>query len=101
MNVGFLSPAEREFSEAIDFYNEQSEGLGYLLAAEVKKAIDRIIQYPEAWTSLSKRTRRCIVNKFPYALIYQLRDNLILIVAVQNLHRHPDSWQSRLKDKKS
>ncbi len=22
---------------------------------------------------------------------------LILIVAVQNLHRHPDSWKSRLK----
>lgn len=99
MNVGFLRPAELEFSDAVDYYNKQSDGLGYLLAAEVKKTIDRIIQYPEAWTSLSKRTRRCIVNKFPYALIYQQRQNSIIIVAMQNLHQHPDSWNSRLKKK--
>lgn len=99
MKVGFLRPAELEFSDAVDYYNEQSDGLGYLLAAEVKKTIDRIIQYPEAWTSLSKRTRRCIVNKFPYALIYQQRQNSIIIVAMQNLHQHPDSWNSRLKKK--
>ena len=47
MNIGFLSPAEVEFSDAIAFYNKQSEGLRYLLAAEVKKTIDRIIQYPD------------------------------------------------------
>ena len=35
--------------------------------------------------------------KFPYALIYQGSPDLILIVAVQSLHRHPDSWKSRLR----
>ena len=97
MNIDFLDPADDEFVEAKAYYNLQSEGLGYAFAVEIKKALGRIVQYPEAWTSLSKRTRRCRINRFPYALIYQIRDDTILIVAVQNLHKHPDSWRSRLK----
>ena len=96
MRIEFLDPANDEFVQAIAFYNVQSEGLGYEFAAEVKRAIARIIQYPEAWTPLSKRTRRCRINRFPYGLIYQIRTDTILIVAVENLHQHPDSWKSRL-----
>jgi hypothetical protein len=97
MKVDFLQTADEEFVEAIAYYNLQSEGLGLAFAAEVQRGLVRILQYPTAWTPLSRRTRRCRLNRFPYALLYQVRSNLILIVAVQNLHRHPDSWKSRLK----
>ena len=97
MRIEFLDPADAEFVETIAYYNLQSEGLGYEFAAEIKRAIERILQYPKAWISLSKRTRRCRTNRFPYGLIYQIRSDSILIVAVQNLHKHPDSWKSRLK----
>ena len=52
MEIKFLAPAENEFLDAISYYNMQSEGLGYEFAAEVKKTIERIIQYPEAWAKL-------------------------------------------------
>lgn len=97
MKVDFLQTADDEFVEAIAHYNLQSEGLGLEFAVEVKRALGRILQHPTAWTPLSKRTRRCRLNRFPYALLYQARSDLILIVAVQNLHRHPDSWKSCLK----
>ena len=97
MRIDFLDPADAEFVDAIAYYNLQSEGLGYEFAAEVKRVMGRILQYPEAWAPLSKRTRRCRTNRFPYGLIYQIRGDTILIVAVQNLHKHPDSWKSRLK----
>jgi len=97
MRVDFLDPANTEFIETIAYYNRQSEGLGYEFAAEIKRAMERILQYPQAWTPLSKRTRRCRTNRFPYGLIYQIRSNIILIVAVQNLYKHPDSWKSRLR----
>ncbi len=97
MKVDFLQTADDELAEAIAHYNLQSEGLGLEFAVEVKRGLGRILQYPIAWTPLSKRTRRCCLNRFPYALLYQIRGDLILIVAVQNLHKHPDSWKSRLK----
>lgn len=97
MRIEFLDPADAEFIEAIAYYNLQSEGLGYEFAAEIKRTMERILQFPNAWAPLSKRTRRCRTNRFPYGLIYQIRRNTILIAAVQNLHKHPDSWKSRLK----
>ena len=97
MRIEFLDPAATEFLEAINYYNLQSEGLGFDFAVEVKRTLERILQFPDAWAPLSKHTRRCRTNRFPYGLIYQIRRNTILIVAVQNLHKHPDSWRSRLK----
>lgn len=57
MKVIFLVPAEAELNEAVAYYNEQGEGLGYRFAAEVKDAIARIIGFPEAWPELSVSTR--------------------------------------------
>ncbi len=101
MNVEFLDPAEREFTEAIAYYNLQSEGLGYEFAAEVKRTLGRIVQYPDAWTPLSSRTRRCRTNRFPYGIVYQVRKAEILVVAVMHLHRQPEHWKSRLETNES
>jgi plasmid stabilization system protein ParE len=96
MTVRFLEPAENEFKEAIKYYNEQSEGLGYEFALEIRKTIERIIHYPEAWTPLSKRTRRCRCNNFPYGVIYYIKDDVIIIVAVMHFKRKPTYWKDRI-----
>jgi len=56
MTVGFLGPATVELTAVIDFYNIQSEDLGYLLTAKVAP-VARIIRYPKAW----KHTPRKII----------------------------------------
>lgn len=99
MEIIFLSPAKAELTDTISYYNMQSEGLGYEFAAEVKRTLGRIVRYPEAWFKLSKRTRRCRTNRFPYGVIYQLRKETLLIVAVMHLSREPEAWKSRLKKK--
>ncbi|MBN2133565.1 MAG: type II toxin-antitoxin system RelE/ParE family toxin [Sedimentisphaerales bacterium] len=96
MRVELLDTAKEEFAEAIAYYNEQSEGLGYRFAAEVRNTLSRIVQHPEAWAPISLRARRCRTNGFPYGIIYQLRQDVILVVAVMHLHRHPDTWKSRV-----
>jgi len=97
VNVVFLEVAEAELGQAIFYYNGQSEGLGFEFAAEVKRVVERIIKYPNAWTPLSKRTRRCRTNRLPYGVVYQIRNDSILVVAVMHLHKHPLSWKSRLR----
>jgi len=98
MQVTFLAPARSEFREAVTFYNRQRGGLGLEFADEVKRTVERIIQYPEAWSLISERTRRCRVNRFPFGVIYQIRDDVLLIVAVMQLHREPNSWRDRLQE---
>ncbi len=42
-------------------------------------------------------SRRCLVQKFPYGIIYQCTEHKkeILIVAISHLHRVPDYWSDR------
>jgi plasmid stabilization system protein ParE len=99
MKIEFLPPARAELTDAISYYNIQSEGLGYEFAAEVKRTLERIVQYPDAWLKLSKRTYRCRTNRFPYGVIYQAREGTLLIVAIMHLSREPETWKSRLRPK--
>lgn len=96
MRAEILNIAEAELQETIDYYNMQSEGLGFEFALEVKDTISRIVLYPRAWTPLSNRTRRCRTKRFPYALVYQVREDFVLIVAVMHLRKDPEYWKTRV-----
>jgi len=96
VKIEFLAPAESELNEAIVYYNHKRSNLGFEFSEEVKRTLERILQYPEAWSSLSKRTRQCTTKKFPYNVIYQIRSEKILIIAVMHQHRNPETWRSRI-----
>ena len=70
MIVEFTSAAKIEFFQAIDNYNVQLPGLGYEFAAAIEQAVAKIVQHPQAWTPYGKYTRRCIVSRFPYGILY-------------------------------
>ncbi|MDC7226176.1 MAG: type II toxin-antitoxin system RelE/ParE family toxin [Spirochaetales bacterium] len=96
MNVEFSKAAELEFKEVIDYYNNQSEGLGFEFANEVRKTIERITGYVNSWPKISDNTRRARTNRFPYGIIYSNNEEKITIIAVMHLHRKPDYWKSHL-----
>ena len=82
MKYQFLEDAEKELLESSIYYNNNQTGLGFDFAGEVHKTIDRIIRFPEGWTKISKSCRRCLVNRFPFGVIYTIEDNIILIIAI-------------------
>ena len=94
MKINFLEIAHIELDEAIEYYNYESPGLGNTFLTEVLNALDRIGKFPKAWHPGSKRTRRCQTRRFPYGIIYQVRKQEILVVAIANLHRKPDYYFS-------
>lgn len=96
MSYAFHPDAKAELNEAVDYYNGCRPELGWDFAREVYATIQNIVAYPEAWTPLSKRTRRCLVHRFPYGVIYQIMGGAILIVAVMQLNRRPGYWKGRI-----
>ena len=96
MKINFLEIARIELDDAIEYYNYEVPGLGDTFLTEVLNALDRIGEFPEAWYSCSKRTRRCQTRRFPYGIMYQIREQEILVVAIANLHRKPDYWKNRI-----
>lgn len=81
---------------AVDYFNYEIPGLGEAFLSEVLRALDRIVKFPEAWQMCSKRTRRCQIRRFPYGIIYQIRKDEVLVIAIANLHRKPDYWKDRI-----
>ena len=98
MRVRFLQIAKRELDDAVDYYNREKPGLGYEFLWEVFFAIDRIRQFPRAWQTFHEDARRCLVRRFPYGIIYVQQEDLILVLALAHLHRHPDYWIDRLSE---
>ncbi len=95
MRFYFHEDAETEFDKAVEYYEGCSPGLGLEFAHEIYAAIARIVQFPEAWSAMSRNTRRCLVNRFPFGVIYRVKSNDIEVVAVANLRRRPGYWRDR------
>ncbi|EKD90013.1 MAG: hypothetical protein ACD_32C00090G0002, partial [uncultured bacterium] len=45
---------------------------------------------------LSKNTRRCILFRFPYGVIYQILKDKIIIIAIMQLNKKPMYWKNRI-----
>jgi len=97
MKVSFHPDSREEFFKSINYYEERYDGLGLEFAKEIYSTIQRIIQFPKAWSKLSESTRRCLVNRFPYGVIYSMIENEIFIIAVMQLNREPGYWKKRIK----
>jgi len=97
MKYSFHPSARAELNDSVDYYEDCRPGLGLGFAEEVYSTVQRIIRFPEAWPPLSPNSRRCLTNRFPYGLIYQVLEDEILIVAVMQLNRKPGYWKDRLR----
>ena len=95
MHYSFHPEAKSEFSNAIEYYENCRSGLGLDFAEETYSAIQRILRFPKAWTSLSLHTRRCLINRFPFGVIYSIDGDEIIILAVMQLNRKPGYWHTR------
>lgn len=81
--------AEFELDDAFQYYQQQEQGLGDCFIIEFSSAADRIRAFPEAYPPYTKQSRKCILNIFPYSIIYKLYPNLVFIVAIAHHKKDP------------
>ena len=101
MKFYFHPDAQAEFDKAVEYYEQLQPGLGIELAEEIYATITRMIQYPDAWSPLSKNSRRCLVSRFPYGVFYQIKSRSLRIVTVAHLSRRPGYWKKGLEQNKA
>lgn len=92
----FHPDAKRELEDAVTYYDNISREMGDVFLTEVEHAFKRIENFPEAWPQLSQNNRRCRIASFPYGIVYSIKDNSILVVAVMHLQRRPNYWTDRI-----
>lgn len=93
----FLAEAEREYLDAIKFYEDQKVGLGAALIHEFERIIEFAIKKPESWRQVHPLgVRRINLSKFPYAIFYRVLPGGIQITAFAHHRRQPGYWQKRI-----
>jgi hypothetical protein len=61
----------------------------------VNTPLQRIVDFPEAWPELKGGIRRCMVRRFPFGVVYAVRGEDMVLLAVMHLHRRPGYWMDR------
>ena len=95
MDVHYTAEARLEFLESLKYYEQQQEGLAVDFYQELIAVEQSIKEFPEFWHKVGGDYRRKHLKRYPYSLVYQIRQDYILIVAVAPSRREKDYWRER------
>ena len=92
-----IHPAAVEEAEAAArWYRQRSAQASAGFAEEVNSAIDKILEAPQRWPASLHGTRKFLLCRFPFAVIYRELPSTIQVLAVAHGHRRPGYWKDRL-----
>jgi plasmid stabilization system protein ParE len=86
-----------EAEATTDWYRRRSVRAAELFLDELDHAVDRLendaTQFPEhLWG-----TRRIVLHRFPYLVIFRVTVSAVEVIAVAHGHRRPDYWRDRVE----
>jgi plasmid stabilization system protein ParE len=96
MKVRFLTLAQQEVDDAAFWYGNQAEDTADEFLDDLDRAVRLVKSYPLAFAEIEPEIRRCLLARFPYALVFGIEPHTIVVIAVAHLHRQPGYWFDRL-----
>src|SRR5579863_6527142 len=92
----FHPEAWSELEAADDWYlsRDVDASLGFL--SEIDAAIERISEAPQRWPKYLHGTRRFVVQRFPFSIVYLDGTEVLTIIAVAHSKRKPGYWKHRI-----
>ena len=90
------SQAQQEINETFDWYFKRSPDAAEAFLTEIATSLAQIASQPQLYPIYTKNTRKRVLAKFPYSIIFQEKDDVILVVAVAHAKRRPRYWRGRV-----
>jgi plasmid stabilization system protein ParE len=96
--VNLRPAAAADLLAAYDWYESQRPGLGDEFLAAVAAALRAVDAAPQCHPVVYRKTRRLLVRRFPYGLLYRLDDRKLILVACFHGSRDPRRWMKRIRE---
>ena len=90
--------ARAEMHQALAWYEEKQAGLGYQFLFAVDAAIGRMRRHPKTFPLIEGDVRKAVLRRFPYAMLFEVEDIRITVVAVYHGRRKPHGWSDRISE---
>ncbi|MCZ6625894.1 MAG: type II toxin-antitoxin system RelE/ParE family toxin [Deltaproteobacteria bacterium] len=87
--------AVAEAQAAYRWYHERNQIAAAAFLAELDRAVELISEGPMHWPAHLHGTRRFLLRRFPFAIVYREVGETIQIVAVAHGRRKPGYWKAR------
>jgi plasmid stabilization system protein ParE len=94
--VEFLDEASAEYEAAFDWYFTRSELSAANFTAELAHAVSMIAEAPQRWPAAPYGTRKFLLHRFPFVVVYRELPSTIQVLAVAHGHRRPGYWKTRI-----
>ena len=97
MKIRLHRLAVAEIDHEVDYYESRSVGLGAELEEEIDAVLETILQFPRAAPQWRNRPDRRVaaLDRFPFTLVYQIKADEIVILALAHTSRRPGYWARR------
>ncbi len=99
MRIRITRSAEMDLMNGFTFYERQQVGIGSYFLDSLYADIDALMLYGGVHAKPISGLYRAMAKRFPFAIYYNLRDELITVVAVLDCRRNPASIVKRLSGK--
>lgn len=87
--------AALELRAEFQWLEGQSSGLGNRFLEAVRSALRTIEEFPDLGAPRNRGTRRLLLAKFPFDLVYLVESDAIIVLALAHHRRRPGYWRSR------
>jgi plasmid stabilization system protein ParE len=85
-----------EAEAATDWYAHRSRRAAERFLNELSRAIQQVSEHPERFPLFEFGTRRAVLRKFPYLIVFRETATSVEIVAVAHGRRRPGYWRDRV-----
>jgi len=91
-----MKGAAVDVKKAVAWYRKRSPKAALDFVEELDRATITIRESPDRWPGRNN-TRRFLLWRFPFSIIYSEQESLITIWAVAHGSRRPEYWARRMK----
>ncbi len=99
MRLRIAPEAASELRAAKQWYELRQRGLGLELVAAIRATMARVRTTPMQFPLVPRSTdvRRAVVDRFPYVIIFLVREDDVHVLAVAHQRQRPTYWRDRAK----
>lgn len=92
-----VHPLAWEDVDAADaWYFERSPEASDGLIVEISEGLEAICEAPQRWPKYLHGTRRFLLHRFPFAIVFVDEPDMVNVIAVAHHKRLPGYWKKRV-----
>lgn len=89
--------AENDLRIALNYFYEISPKLEKRFLSHIDNKFNNILKSPKTYQYETKTSQKVVMDKFPYIIIYEQFEDIIMILAIFHTRQNPETLSKRSK----